>query len=129
VLLCWLGYELNPFAPVIDLQKYWHAVKPILFGSVDWAVLYSQAAGWLFAGLLLEALGGLRAARWATVLLFPFILFARVLIDGVLLSRGEVMGGSVGVALYVLLPPVRWREHVVGAALVGVVVVQIFRAP
>jgi VanZ family protein len=30
LLGCWLGYRLFPYAPVINLHKYWDAIKPLL---------------------------------------------------------------------------------------------------
>jgi VanZ family protein len=151
LLACWLGYRLFPFAPVIDLHKYWGAVKPLIFApKLPFLDLYRHFAIWLVIALLLEALldtayhrlkpvppnhrlkpvlpnhrlTAVIPSRLATALLACGVLAARILIDGIVLSPAEVAGSLLAAVVWaVVLFRIRIRAIVVAALLVTLVVV------
>ena len=100
----WLGYRLYPYAPTIDLHKYWDALKPVAFHPRPTGYdLFRYTAVWLTVGSLIEALGG-RRRGW---LLFPLfiaaVLVAKVVIIGKTLSAAEIGGAAIALFLWLLL--------------------------
>jgi VanZ family protein len=95
LLSCWLGYRLFPYVPVIDLHKYWTAVKPLVFSPMlPLLDLYRHTVIWLAVALLIEALFGVARSRLVLPVLVLIVLFARILIVEVALSPAEVAGGG-----------------------------------
>jgi VanZ family protein len=100
----WLAYRLYPYVPVIDLHKYWDALKPVVFHPRPTGYdLFRYTAIWLTVGSLIEAVGG-RRCGW---LLFPLfsaaVLFAKVAIIGKTLSAAEIGGAAIALAIWLLL--------------------------
>src|SRR5579871_816949 len=126
LLTCWLGYRLYPFAPVIDLHKYWGAIKPLVQSpNLPLLDLYRHAVIWLTLALLLEALVGTMRARLLFFLFVPAILVARILITDVVLSPAEVAGGLIALLAWTtLLWRLRIRAALLTALFAGVVVIQ-----
>src|SRR4030095_7982407 len=104
------------YVPVIDIHKYWDALKPLVFSPAFSGVdFYRHFVTWLAVGLLLDSLLGVKRGRVTLVLLLPTTLFARILIAGIRLSPNEVAGGLVGLLLWIT-----WLSHVrKGAAIVA----------
>lgn len=104
LLACWAGYRLFPYVPVINLHKYWHAVRPLITDrSVSLADGYRHMAIWLAVAEMLEELAGVawkRVAIWGALVA---VTLARILILGIVLSRAEIAGGLVAAALWSLL--------------------------
>jgi VanZ like family len=122
----WLGYRLFPFVPVIDLHKYWNALKPVVtapaFSGLD---LYCHAVIWLAIGLLFESLFGMARGRLLLLLFVPALLFARVLIVGKILSPSEVAGAVIAAAIWCAgLWRVRARAPIVAILFATVVVLR-----
>ena len=122
----WLGYRLTPFAPTIDLHKYWLALKPLVMSPVLPPLdLYRHAVITLALALLLEALFGVVRSRVAILALVPALLLARVLILDTVLSPAEVVGGVVGIVVYnSFLWKSRVRLQLIAGLFAGVVVIQ-----
>ncbi len=104
LLVAWLGYWLFPYVPVIDLHKYWDALKPVvLYPSLTPYDLFRHTAIWLAVYALFSAV----LRRWRPDLLIPFfvgaMLFAKILILGAVLSVGEIAGAALAFALWILL--------------------------
>ncbi|HEX4617690.1 MAG TPA: VanZ family protein [Stellaceae bacterium] len=100
----WLAYRLYPYVPVIDLHKYWDALKPVVFHLRPTGYdLFRYTAIWLTVGSLIEALGG-RRRGW---LLFPLfiaaVLAAKVVIVGKTLSAAEIGGAAIALAVWLML--------------------------
>jgi VanZ family protein len=100
----WLAYRLYPYVPVIDLHKYWDALKPVVFHPRPTGYdLFRYTAIWLTVGSLIEAAGG-RRRGW---LLFPLfsaaVLVAKVAIIGRTLSAAEIGGAAIALATWLLL--------------------------
>jgi hypothetical protein len=109
LLLAWATDRLYPFIPVIDLHKYWNALKPIIFLSPLSAMeIFRHIAIWWTVALLLEKVSAgrrpvLRFAAFAAALVVGQIF----VMDGAL-SKAELSGivvALVGAAL--LSYPVR----------------------
>ena len=126
LLSCWLGYRLFPYAPTIDLHKYWTAVKPLIFSpSLPPLDLYRHTVIWLVAALLIEALLGTARSRVALLLLFLAVLLARILIIDAVLSPSEVLGGVIAIPVWsAFLSRMRIGALLVAMSFVGVVVAQ-----
>src|ERR1051326_4265599 len=101
LLVCWLGYRLFPYAPVIDLHKYWAAIKPVVLSprasSID---VYRHTVTWLGISMLLEAIIEAPYARFVPIPLLGGVLFLRIVIADVVLSLPEILGGVLGVLLW-----------------------------
>ena len=100
LLACWAGYRLFPYAPVIDLHKYWHAVQPLLKPQLSAVALCRYTVCWLVIALMLEQLFGAAVARPALLLAVAAILCARILIDQAALSTSDVAGGILATLLW-----------------------------
>jgi hypothetical protein len=101
LVLCWLGYRLFPYVPVIDLHKYWHAVRPVLrVQSLPLLDLYRHTVIWLAVALLLEALFESPFHRWILALLVPAVWLARIVIGEIILSPAELAGGALAAAIW-----------------------------
>jgi VanZ family protein len=93
LIACYLGYRLFPYAPVIDVHKYWHAVKPLFSSPAPPAPdLFRHTMLWLALAALLEAILGIRRSRWAFPLFAGGLLFLRILVLDAELSSAEVLG-------------------------------------
>jgi VanZ family protein len=126
LLSCWLSYRLFPGVPVIDLHKYWTAVKPLVFSpTLSLADLYRQAVTWLAVALLVEALFGTIRSRLLLPALVLVVLFARILILDAELSPAEVAGGVLSVVVWVaFLSRLHIRARVIAALFAGAVVIE-----
>ena len=126
LLACWLGYRLFPYAPTIDLHKYWQAVRPLLFArSVPGLALYRHTAGWLAIAVLLEALVGEARSRRAFILFIPAVLCTRILVVDITLSPAEVTGGIIAALMWVgLLSRLRIGVVLITMMFVGSIIVQ-----
>jgi VanZ family protein len=112
LLSCWLGDRLFPFVPVIDLHKYWRAVKPLLFSPTLAPVeLYRHAMMWLAAAVLLEALFGIARSRIMLPALIGGVFIARIAIADAALAPAEIVGGALA-ALAWFAPLSRLRQRV-----------------
>ena len=126
LLACYLGYRLFPYAPTIDAQKYWQAVKPVLFASsLPGLALYRHTVNWLAIALLFEALVGVARSRVVFILFIPAVLFTRILVVDITLSPAEVVGGMVAALAWVgPLSRLRIGVFLITLMFVGAVVVQ-----
>ena len=126
LLLCsWLGYRLVPFAPTIDLHKYWEALKPLVLSpSLSLLDLYRHTAIVLVVAMMIEALFGVTRSSLAIIFLVFATIMARVLVMGAVLSPAEVVGGVLGVVVWALLSRLPYRAGLVAALFAGVIVIQ-----
>jgi VanZ family protein len=125
LLLSWLGSRLFPYVPVLDLHKYWDALKPLVFAPVLPPVdLFRHAVSWLAVALLLEELWGVARSRVVLALLLPAVLFGRILVARIVLSPAEVLGGVSALLAWVLLSRLRTRAIIITVLFVTGVVLQ-----
>jgi VanZ family protein len=125
LLLSWLGSRLFPYVPVLDLHKYWDALKPLVFAPVLPPVdVFRHVVSWLAVALLLEEFWGVARSRLALGLLVPAVLFGRILIARIVLSPAEVFGGLFAVLAWVFLSRLRSRTITITVLFVMSVVLQ-----
>jgi VanZ family protein len=125
LLLSWLGSRLFPYVPVLDLHKYWDALKPLVFAPALPPVdLFRHVVSWLAVALLLEELWGVARSRVVLALLLPAVLFGRILVARIVLSPAEVLGGVSAVLAWVLLSRLRTRAIIITVLFVTGVVLQ-----
>ncbi len=122
----WLAYQLFPYVPVIDLHKYWNAIKPLIFSfQISAAHAYYLAACWLALGAMIEEIAGAAASRAAMALLIGFVLVGRMLISGIALSADEVIGAAAaGAAWIVVISQIRNRSALIALAIMAAVIVR-----
>jgi hypothetical protein len=90
--------------PALDVGKYWHAIRPVLWDFLPHGGdPFRLCLMWLACCMLIEATVGV--AR--TTRLFPMfagtIFLARVLIADTVLSSADIAGACVAYALWLLL--------------------------
>jgi hypothetical protein len=112
-----VSYRLFPDVPVIDLHKYWTAVKPLIFShALPLAELDRHTVTWLVVALLIEALFGTMRSRVLLPALVLFMLFARILIVDAALSSAEVAGGALAAIVWIaFLSRLKMRAPVIAA--------------
>ncbi len=126
LILCWLGYRLFPYVPVVDLHKYWAAIKPIVNSpTIEMSALYRHVVTWLALSMLLEALLPENVTRLAVCLLFVLVVCLRLMIIDVVFSLPELIGAVIGIMLWILL---LWRmparASIIAGLFVGLIVLQ-----
>jgi VanZ family protein len=119
LLTAWAAYRLYPYVPVIDLHKYWGALKPlVLTPRFDPLHFLHHVAVWLTGAVLIEALAGARR----TLLLYPLfvggVLFLEILIVSKLLSVDEVAGALSAYVAFLLLVGAGLRQRALVVSLV-----------
>ena len=125
LLACWLGYRLFPYVPVVDLHKYWTAVKALIYSPVVSPLdVYRHTLTWLVVAVLVEALFGTARSRLLPALVV-IVIFARVMIVDVVLSPAEVAGGAIAVLVWpTLLSRMQARAAIVAGGFAGVIVIE-----
>ena len=126
LVACWLGYRLFPYIPSVDPHKYWSALKPLVSSpQLSMLELYRETVSWLVVAMLIEALFGAIRGRLAMVLLLPAVLLARIAIGNIVLSPAEVVGGVLGVLLWIaVVGRLRARPALIAALFIGAVMLQ-----
>jgi hypothetical protein len=100
---CWASYQLYPFFPVLTQTKL-RASLDLLAGTASLSAVevWANAAEWLAAALVLEAVFGRMRPRWllAAMACLPLRLF--IVERSVTLS--EALGAALALLLWSLLP-------------------------
>jgi VanZ family protein len=100
LLLAWLGWRLYPYVPVVDLHKYWHAVRPLLSAApLTPFNVFRYATLWLCVSFLLQT--GFRPVRpllWLFWMIAAFFA-AKILVVGQYMSREEIFGALTALVL------------------------------
>jgi VanZ family protein len=127
VLLCmFFGYRLYPYVPMIDMHKYWHAVRPMFVSpSLPPDELARLAITWLLIAAIIQSLYGFRNF----LLLFPLLcgceFLGKVLIIDNALTLTDVVGAAAAYLLWALwLRGVPGRFAIVALAFAGMITVQ-----
>lgn len=104
LLAGWLGYRLYPYVPVVDLHKYWDALKPVVFHPGFTAYdLCRHMAAWFAVYALVTAMTPKRYAAFFSAVFAGATIFAEILIIGRVLSMAELLGAIAAYALWLLL--------------------------
>ena len=96
ILAAWLGWQLFPYEPVIDLHKYWASVKPlVLTPSLSAYDVFRFAVMWGAVSYLVQF--GVRARKpLLTVALAMAAVFgAKMLIIDQIITLSEVVGATL----------------------------------
>jgi VanZ family protein len=101
LLAAWLSYKLFPFVPVIDLHKYWHAVRPLLNTQIPAADLFRHFATWMLSAITVRFVVGSKSILCFGAL-FGFVMAAKIFVDGGVLSLAEICGGALALAVLAL---------------------------
>ncbi len=126
LLMSFFGSRLYPYVPMIDMHKYWHAVRPMLSApSLPLGELTSHTITWLVIAAIIHSLYGYRRS----MLLFPLVcgceFLGKVLIVDNALTLTDVVGAAAAFLIWVvLLRRMPMRFAVVALALAGLIVVQ-----
>jgi VanZ family protein len=103
LLVALLGYRLFPFVPVIDMHKYWHALKPILsHPSIAPLPVFHYFVLWFTVCYLVTSIAGRRFARTAVLLFAVFVFGAKVAIVNLTISMPEIVGSVSAFAFWFL---------------------------
>ena len=127
ILLCmFFGYRLFPYVPMIDLHKYWHAVRPMLVSpSLPPDELARLTITWLLIAAVIQSLYGLRNV----LLLFPLLcgceFLGKVLIIDNALTLTDVVGAAAAYLLWALwLRAVPGRFAFMALAFAGMITIR-----
>jgi VanZ family protein len=126
LLAACVGYKLFPYVPVIDLHKYWHAVRPLLTPTFPAFDLARYAAFWLIVAAVLCATYGRQQSRWVLPLFAAAVLTGKVLIVDITLVPAEVAAVALVCALWAL-PPGSTRGRLLFIALLNGVMLAVLR--
>ncbi len=100
LLLAWLGWRLYPYAPTIDLHKYWHSVKPLFSrSSIAPYDIFRYATLWLSLAFLLQV--GLRPKHLTRFVLAAMVCFftAKIVIIGQHIFPPDILGAILSLFL------------------------------
>lgn len=125
LLIAWLGFRLYPYVPMIDMQKYWTALKPVvLTPHVTSFALFRDTVMWFTVCALVDMIAGRRLTRLLYPLVAGTVLFARILIVGTVLSVPELLGAAIAYPVWLVLPAgaPRLRAGIVALSLAALVV-------
>ena len=102
LLTSWLGYHLYPYVPVIDLSKYWDALKPLLLAPQFTAYdFFRYTTMWLTVAALSETITGRNKSRRLYPFLAAFVLAAKIVISARIVALDEVLGIGAGYLIWV----------------------------
>jgi len=103
LLLAWLGWRLYPYAPTIDLHKYWRSLKPIFLNpALPPDSIFRYAILWFSVAFLLQV--ALRPRNLMRSLLTAMLVFflAKIVIVGQSITFPELIGATSALLLFPL---------------------------
>jgi VanZ family protein len=104
LVAAFIAGRLYPYVPVIDLHKYWHAVRPLLSFAVPGGdEIFLRMMAWTAVRVLLERVVGCGRAPAAYLALAVLVFFGQILGAGGELRWGEVLGAVLGVFAWMAL--------------------------
>jgi VanZ family protein len=123
LIATWVAFQLFPYVPVIDLHKYWHAVRPLIFSpQISVTRVYYFAACWLALACMLKAILSAGWSRIAVVALMGIVIGSRILITGIVLTPSEIIGALAAAVVWILVAS-RFRNSALAIAVVFIVAV------
>jgi VanZ family protein len=126
LLTMFFAYRLYPYVPVIDLHKYWHAVRPMLMTpSLPSGEFLRYLVTWLFVAAVVDVLFGSRRF----LLLFPLVcggeFLGKVLIvDNALKLNDLLSAASAWLVWAVLLRRLPGRFGVLALAFSAMIAIE-----
>ncbi len=124
LIVAFLGYRLYPYVPTIDLNKYWHAIKPVfLHPNFDSYATFRFFAIWLTVSYLAKGTIKSRSTSTAIPVFAGLVLAAKVLIVDQSVSLSEILGAALAISVWLLvLRNKRWGPFIVGCILCAAVI-------
>lgn len=102
LLVAWLGWQLFPYAPVIDLHKYWRSVQPLLQGSgMGFYDVFRCTVLWLSL-IFLARIGLQRPLRFLLLAVAGFFL-AKILIVGQYVFLPDIAGAGLALVAWLAI--------------------------
>jgi hypothetical protein len=125
LLTLWLGGRLYPYAPTIDLHKYWHALKPLVVSpTLPPLELFRYGVMWLFISALIHSCYGALRWRYAFPLFAAAFFAAKVLITDNVIKPTDLLGCVLAFALWlVFFAPLRARYLMLALPFLALVLV------
>jgi VanZ family protein len=126
LLVMFFGYRLYPYVPVIDLHKYWHAVRSILeVQSLSADELTRYLITWLFIAVIVQSLYGFRRF----LLLFPLLcgceFLGRMVIVDQTLKPTDIIAAILAFLLWVVVARrISGRSAMMAIAFAGMIAAQ-----
>jgi VanZ family protein len=125
LIVMWAGSDLFPYVPMIDLHKYWHAVRPLLdLPVLPLTDVLVAVTIWAFLGFILISLYGF----WRFLLLFPLLVAAetaaKILILDNILTHANLLGAAAAYVGWIVLHRMPGRVTLLTMALAAVVLHQ-----
>lgn len=104
LLTMFFAYRLFPYVPVIDLHKYWHAIRPMLLTpSMPPEEFLRYLVTWLFIAALVDALYGWRRFLFLFPLLCGLEFAGKVVIVGAELKLNDLLSAAAAWVIWILL--------------------------
>jgi hypothetical protein len=103
LLAAWVAYRLHPYVPVLSLEKYWHAIRPVLQDPLPHGSdPFRLCLMWLLCCMLIEAAAGAARTGRLFAIFAGGIFAAKVLIADNGLSSADIAGACVALVLWLL---------------------------
>jgi hypothetical protein len=101
-----LGWRLYPYAPTIDLYKYWYGVRPLLFAPQPAPLeVFRLGVFWLSVFFLLQTGFQPKKPFWLFLPAALVFFAAKIVIIGQTLSLVEILGALAALILSPLVMP------------------------
>ncbi len=101
ILLAWLGWRLFPYAPVIDLHKYWASLKPVVLApSLDPYGMFRFAIMWTAVIYLAQFGLRLRNPKVVVPAAIAGVFLAKILIVDLVITLPEIIGAILAVIFF-----------------------------
>lgn len=110
LLAAFVTARLYPYVPVIDMHKYWHAVRPLLsFVLPSPDELFLRTVAWAAIYYILHVALDAQRARAAFCAVIALVFAGQILVVDQELRIGEVLGAMLALAIGV--PLLRWLSR------------------
>ena len=104
VLTAWLGWRLFPYEPVIDLHKYWAALKPLVLSpNLTPYDVFRFATMWAAVTYLAQFGVSLRSPRVIVPAAMALIFLAKIVIADLVITLPEIVGATIALGYFLLV--------------------------
>lgn len=104
LLVMFFGYRLYPYVPMIDLHKYWHAVRQMLLApSLPPGEFARYAITWLFIAVIVHSLYGFRRFLFLFPLICGVEFLGKILIVDQAVKLSDITGAVTAYLLWSLV--------------------------
>ena len=108
LLAAFVAARLYPYVPVIDLHKYWHAIRPLLSSPIPGIdEIFLRTIVWTAVYYILQTLFSGKKAIAAFLAVTVLVFGGQILVADIELRVGELLGAAL--ALVIGIPLIRLR--------------------